>query len=258
MKGSIKLSIFDGKRPYEMGVVSEEVEISWAELPELITRTAYAPSVFGRTPSTSKSSGPRRCNESFVGMDLLVLDVDYGGLPDGGPLIEDAAEVFKGFSAVIAPTKNHRKPKKVKGGQTIACDRYRVIIPLSRSINRLEDFEATWQSAFEKWPFIDTQCKDAARYYDPSESVAHILEGNPFPVVERAPVRPRSSSLPELVRPQTQDEHDTFSHPSISGRGLPLSKRTNQFLTNPPHTGWRQELVAATYDAKQQGWEKEE
>ena len=248
---SIRLSVFHGTMPTQMSFVNEDVEVIWEDVPQLVTRTAYSPSLFKER---------HRLNKNFLSADALVLDVDNGGLSNGGPSIEQAPEIFKGFRAIIAPTKNHQKEKRTKTEIKPACNRYRVIIPLSRSIDKSEDFRATRQRAFERWPFID-DCRDEARYYAPSRSIAHLLEGEPFPVFnaeEAQTVKRSSSESPTSGRPQDKGESGPFPESVIPGRGLPLFRETNQFISNPPRTGWRHALVKATLNAKQQEWNKDE
>ena len=91
--------------------------------------------------------------------DLIILDID------DGLTIDEAKKVFMQFDYIIATTKSHQKEKNNK-----VCDRFRVILPTDKSIhlNKLE-YSKMMEEVYQDYPFVDTVCKDASRFYFPSK-----------------------------------------------------------------------------------------
>jgi RecA-family ATPase len=140
------------------------------ELAELATRTNWSPGLF--------ENGERK-TKNFLGEDVLGLDVD------GGITLERAQEVLRehGLAGALLPTKNHQQEKDRKP----ACDRFRVILPLSEPITNPGDHSATWNKAAKLFDAAaDQAAKDPARYFFRSKTVHVVVDGKPFSVV-RAP-----------------------------------------------------------------------
>lgn len=230
-----KISLFENDER-RTGNVNSVVELEWPQIGEVICREGWSPSGF----KSDADGKMRRRNGNFESVDLLVLDVD------GGCTLAEAEERFSGYAMIIATTRNHQKEKSRSSGQVIPpCDRFRVVIPLSRRILDRNEYFATWMSAKEKWPFIDDACKDVARFYYASTALVSNKVGAPFEVVSMAPSK--------------QASH-VSSHSTVSGnaRGS-LSKHTLNFIANgAPGGQWHASLFKATIDLKQNGFDKEE
>ncbi len=108
-------------------------------------------------------------DENWTGQDLLILDID-DGLP-----IQQALEKFKEYMAMIHTSASHQKDKK-----GVKCDRYRVIIPLTKRTSCTKDeYKDTMKLLSEKvYNFIDHKCVDAARiYFGAAHSEIYYTEG---------------------------------------------------------------------------------
>lgn len=223
-----KISIFSGKNANQTAIASDTPEVSWNELGQLITTSLWAPGTFTDNHRTIKN---------FEQMTVLGLDID------GGCSIQDARNIFRDYTYIIAPSRNHQKEKVLKSGKVLPpCDRFRILIPLSEPIVTDDDFKATWHQALALCPDLDPACKDSSRFYYPSTSILFTNDGETFPVSKAKP------KLEKAVEVSLAKE----------GANLPLSKRTRKFLeSGAPDGQWHVELVAACMDLKQQKWSKE-
>jgi hypothetical protein len=127
-------------------VKAEEVRAEdFDEMIHVILYHDWSPSIFKNN---------YRKKENFESTNMMVLDID------SGPTYDEAQLLFKEYDYLITTTRNHRK---LKNG--IVCDRYRVILKLESQISDNFTFDATWQSLYDKFPFIDKACKDSSRMY---------------------------------------------------------------------------------------------
>lgn len=171
-----------------------------------------------------------RNKENFLQTELIGLDFDEG------VTLEEAEELLKDYTFVIAPTKSHQKEKNGK-----VFDRFRVILFLSEPITDNEVYEATWFSLYEKFPKIDKACKDSCRYFDPSTSVYKFNSKG----LRVDPVQPKPKEKTEAVE----------ISPDQKGK---LGKRTLEFLALGAAPGQRHnELFAAARDAHQNLYSKD-
>ena len=97
--------------------------------------------------------------------DMIILDID------DGKSIEEARVIFEPFDYIIATTKSHRKEKN-----GVVCDRFRVLLPTETPI-KLDKFQYSkmMEEVYKDYPFVDTVCKDASRFYFPSKDSTIIM-----------------------------------------------------------------------------------
>lgn len=126
--------------------------------------------------STFKDGYRNKAN--FIQTGAIGLDFDEG------LSLAEAEEVFKDYLHIIAPTRSHRIEKNGK-----VEDRFRVVLFLSDIIQDSDVFEATWYSLKEKWPWLDKACKDASRFFYPSQFV-YSISGTGLTIAAVAP-KPR-------------------------------------------------------------------
>lgn len=121
----------------------EVVEIENDEqLIEVVTSFAFSPFVFKKA----------RLQEDFVSTDFLVIDIDSGmTIPEAEAKVEELK-----ITCLCIPTTSHRPE----------AHRFRLIMPLSRTIYKLDEFIASMQKLVESFPSADPSCvTDSARYY---------------------------------------------------------------------------------------------
>ena len=222
------------------------MELTIAEIAAFVTKSGWSPSVFKEITTADGDRRMKRGNDFIEEIQVLALDVD------GGCTLKEASVRFTGYQAVIATTRNHQKPKLKKSGDTIpACDRFRVIIPLSVPIRSDEHFKQVWAEAFGKWPFIDQACKDVARFFYPSREVVKILEGIPFEVKPYEPSQLPNESSTKMWRQVSSNDRG----PRIRGK---LSLATLEFIRMGAQPGeWHATLVKAAFDYKQNCYPKD-
>lgn len=148
-------------RPY----LPEVVEVDTDEaLLEVVTSFAWSPFIFKQA----------RLKDDFVSTDFLVLDID-----DGLKLTDAEARIIEaGYACLAVPTTSHTPEKH----------RYRLIFPLSRTITKVEEFEASILDLMEAFPESDPACKDYARaFYGSTQDDGFWLDGDLLAPTEAAP-----------------------------------------------------------------------
>ena len=118
----------------------------------------YSPFIYENNYRLEKNSKLEECN-------TIMLDFD------DGLTIEEARELFKDYTHIIATTKSHQKEKN---GYT--CDRFRLILPLEENLDTtIEEYKQTMAFLILKYG-NDKACKDIARFYygyENSEVIVH-------------------------------------------------------------------------------------
>ena len=145
----------------------------------------------------------RRHMNNYVFCQLAALDFD-----EGKPSLEamvDWLEV-RGHPHILMTTKSHQKEKVKPSGKIDApCDRYRLILPLDKPLNK-EPKRFQWQmKQFRKtWPHVDKSCCDAARFYWPCKDLVSASAKGDLFCVKNAPtlrvLEEREKSLGEKDR----------------------------------------------------------
>jgi len=137
-KDEKKKEAFKCSSPHKPSVI--EVN-SHEELMNILLHNAWSPSLF---------KGYRN-NNNFISTDFMTLDIDEG------LTIETASDRCIEFNLdhIIMTSPSHKSE----------AHRFRLIIPLSKSITNQETFEATWNYLYGLFPEIDIACKDLARFY---------------------------------------------------------------------------------------------
>lgn len=144
-------------------VVGEAVEVSsMSDLNEIVSKQCWSAGLFADN---------KRLNDTFIGCDIIGLDVD------GGCTLVEAMEKFKGYQHAISTTRNHQKEKVVGKTTKPACDRFRVILLLDKPIVTEREYTLTWRSLQRAFPFIDKATPDAARFFFPSSFVSKVDTG---------------------------------------------------------------------------------
>lgn len=190
----------------------EIVEINTEEdLISIVTSTGWSPSIF---------SGFRH-NDNFVSTDFMSLDIDSG-------LTIDEAEkrVQKlGLACLCLPSPSH----------TSEAHRFRLIIPLAKTIYNPEDFEATWNWLHEQFPELDKQCSDLARWYAPSRIDDGFWQDGDFLVPKKAPEKQIASHFSEALVEVPDDLKDIVK--LLYGKERETIPEAVEFFLTNAHTG---------------------
>lgn len=132
------------------------------ELINIITKMAWSPMVFETY----------RRESDFIKTDLIAFDIDEG------MTIDEAYNVVEelGLAALCMPSTSH----------TDEHHKFRLIFPLSRSINNIDEYKETYLKLAEYFP-VDPQCKDACRFYFGSTDIDGFwIDGELF-----TPIKPK-------------------------------------------------------------------
>lgn len=100
--------------------------------------------------------------DNFESSSFLALDFDT----PGEETMEEINHSLQDHKRIIATTKSHNI---LKNG--IVCDRFRLIIPFTKTITDYKTYKYTYQRALDKYPWADKSCTDGARFFFPSKEV---------------------------------------------------------------------------------------
>ena len=200
-------------------------------LAHLIIQCNWSPGVF--------RNGHRNL-ENFERMDVIALDFD------AGITVKDAIKRLKqqNFSYILGTSRNHQKEKVKKSGKVLpACDRFRVVFPLSGPISSDADYKATFQKLREVFPEADSQCSDASRFFYPCKDIVKIRKrGNKVAPQKFVALEPKAKSISNMV--------DGYL-------GSP-SKATLKFIAlGAPDGEWNGALFKAAKDLMEQGYDED-
>lgn len=173
-----------------------------------------------------------RHGDNWLRCDVFAIDIDEGCT------IEEAKQLFKEYNYAILTSKSHQIEKN-----GVVCDRFRVIIPLTESIFDKEIYKNTWYSFSNRFPFIDQQCKDFARFYYKSKDLLYVNQGKTLdPVLES--ILPKVYEKPKLELKLTKGK---------------LSRYTMEFIVEGAKSGKRNiACFKAAKDFQEQGYTIEE
>jgi hypothetical protein len=169
------------------------------ELAELACKSNISLSVF--------KDGKRNL-DSFISTEMIGLDIDND--KEGTPSIsvDEATEIFKNHSHVILATRNHNVEKN-----GVVAERFRVILFLEYPITSVNDYYATWHKIKDACPWIDSQCKDASRFWYQHKEVLSVQETG------------ASVQVTKYVEPEKKE-----TRPALPGERGTLGKETLKFL----------------------------
>jgi hypothetical protein len=130
------------------------------DIAELSVRHVWSPCVW---------KNGYRLARNFAGCAVGVLDFD-----SGKPSLSEACAAIE-CNHIVITTKSHQVEKVTATRITPPCDRYRIILPLSRQM-ALENSRYKWQMAYlhRKFPGADRSCIDTARYYWPGTKIISV------------------------------------------------------------------------------------
>lgn len=177
--------------------------------------------------------------DNFQSAEAIGLDFD------AGLSLAEAKAQFAPYRHIIAVSRNHQKVKHPgEPSELPACDRFRVILFLSRPITSRAEYAATWDTLARRYPDADPQCKDASRMFFPSPSIASVSKDG----LRVDPV----DAIQDTIQ---------ASNAALKGSGTygSLGVSTMRFLTEGAAPGeWNGALYKAARDMYQQGISQEE
>lgn len=223
----MRLSIFPAANPHPRSKEEKNVEafkFSAPYLPEvrnfdnedeligLVTDHCWSPFIF---------SGKRHA-DNFVSCDLLVYDIDEG-------LSIDAAKAKVeelGLACLCLPSPSH----------TEEDHRFRLILPLARSIFNAEDYQETWKTGAAFFGVVDEQCKDIARaYFGSTMEDGFWNEGELFEPIAATPVKKVDSRANNVLLPVGGDIKEMVQQ--IYGEERKVVPEAVDFFLRNAHTG---------------------
>lgn len=125
--------------------------------------------------SACKFKDNYRKDENYLGCeDVLILDID------DNCTIEKAKEIFKNYEYWIITSRNHQKLKNDK-----VCDRFRIFFLLEESLNDSNIREIFINNVMERYPFVDSSCRNRSRFYyaSPGDAICLYNKGSKFKII---------------------------------------------------------------------------
>lgn len=138
---------------------------NWTDVHKITCQFEYSAACF---------KGGKRNNSSAKGVSLIILDFDEG------LSLKQGIELFSSYKSLIVTTKSHQVDK-----HGIATDRFRVILPLDRSIIDMTYYGKLMRIITRHFN-SDIACTDAARYYSPNpEQLVHYSSSEAYFDIEK-------------------------------------------------------------------------
>jgi hypothetical protein len=138
-----KISTYEGDLPFQAQIVENEIECPLFDIAEAFTKTRWSRGSFSyienyKTPKGELlATGKYRSIDTFVSMHLLVYDHD-----EGLTLLEASSLLGNmGVAHYLVPARCHQK----RMGKKPPCDRFRIVMPLSREITSKEEYYVMWK-----------------------------------------------------------------------------------------------------------------
>ena len=203
------------------------VEINTEEdLISFITSYAWSPSVFSGS----------RLDENFLYADFMTLDVD-----EGLTIQESEKRIQQlGLACLCLPSPSHTESKH----------KFRLIFPLAKTILNPDDFNETWNWLSEKFPELDRQCSDTARYYCPSKMDDGFWQDGDLLVPKKPKQLIQSNNIineTQVIVPEELNDIVKF----LYGKERDTIPEAVEFFLTNAHTGlpglWINSLNAAVF-----------
>lgn len=130
----------------------------------------------------------KRSGKNFLSCGYLALDFDNGqwSLKDAENWLKD-----NNYRGIIGTTKSHQLPKIKASGETApSCDRFRVVVPLSKVVTDKNLYTFMMREVMARLP-CDESCKDTGRFFWPCVNIVTVYPGDTlYAVPESAPSEP--------------------------------------------------------------------
>ena len=174
MQANVTLSLFSSdSNPAKNKTVDSTLTTEWDKLPEILISRNWSPAIF---ENKARNLANYKQHPSLFAFDI-----------DEGMTLLEAKEKFKDHCCIIYTSRNHQKIKhQGQPAEKPACDRFRVVFKLSEPILSDEDFKATWDAYFDKYP-LDKQTRSSSMFFFKGvEVVFNNPSGKPLQVVKSA------------------------------------------------------------------------
>lgn len=131
--------------------------VEFSDIPQMATS--------GSCYCACKLKNNYRADNNFDGsVDVLIIDIDEDCT------IEQAKVLFKRYEFFIITSKSHQKEKN-----GIVCDRFRIFFKLDKTINIRQEMEEIYSLFIDKYPFVDTSCRNVSRFFYSSPFEAEVI-----------------------------------------------------------------------------------
>jgi hypothetical protein len=208
------------------------------QLVQSITTYAWSPFIFKNN---------KRLADNFISCDLLVYDIDEG-------LTIDACEAIitkEKLCCLCLPSPSH----------TPENQRFRVVLPLARTITSPQVYEDTWFEGAKLFGVVDEQCKDRARFFfSCTTDDGFWLEGDFFNPIVKAPADVVNYTPSQTYMIEVTEDIDKLVQDIYGEKRNKIPEAVDFFLKNA-HTGlkgkWVNSLNAAVFSLALSGVDEE-
>lgn len=194
--------------------MSEQEITSLQQFNIILLSCVWSPIVF---------AGGVRKAENFKTCDYLGLDIDEGWT------VQDAISWVKrlNLSAIIGASKSHQKPKKQPSGKALpARDRFRIVIPFSRTIKNVTEYKAIVTEIQKDIP-ADRACKGGAQFFYPCREILYTHIGEKLEIPAESEIVRSYEGLPpkdEIAAIQA-GMMPVWMLTALRGQGAPVGMR---------------------------------
>ncbi len=154
-KNKFIVSLFPGEYDPAVARVKSEEQVSFEQLSEIITKKTYC---------LIKFKKKYRNEKNFESSEVVGIDYDKNKTLEWG--VNRVKSL--GLSSIVGTTRSHQK---LKNGEV--CDRYRILVKLSKPITDVDQYRQTVAEVLKAFPGADPSPKDAARLFFPCKEIIY-------------------------------------------------------------------------------------
>lgn len=237
----MKISIFESVNPLPKSKEEKNLQSKKAsqckvvdilnddQLVQTVCKYAWSPFVFDKN---------KRLADNFISCDLLVYDIDEG------LTIDEAEQIVSQnkLCCLCLPSPSH----------TPENPRFRIVLPLARTITNAEVYQETWRKGAELFGVVDEQCKDLARFFFSCTSDDGFwIEGDFFnPVTPKLEQTSNTYTQSQTYMVTVTEDLEELTTQIYGEKRDKIPEAVHFFLTNA-HTGlpgkWNSSLNAFVF-----------
>ncbi len=148
----------------------------WFDTRDPVTRSNFAKLITSKVWSPCVWGG-KRLKRNFISCHYLTLDFDEGfTLAQAEKWLQT-----NNFAGILGTSKSHQKDKVTPSGKVQpACDRFRLVVPFTKALTDLDEYEINMAAVMESLP-CDPSCKDGARFFYPCKEIVFSQQGGHYP-----------------------------------------------------------------------------
>ena len=187
-------------------------DVTFDDIPDMVTS--------GLNYCACRLKDEYRLDNNFDGaVDVLIIDVDESCT------IDMAQKIFSKYTYYLITSKSHQKLKN-----DVVCDRFRLFIPLDKTIHIREKMEEVYGRFIDKCDFIDTSCRNVSRFFYASPNDAIIIHNKGIKYSTNTPHIEQDIPIPKPQTPKPLPNQE-FTYKTWMGKQIKILKEVDENIT---------------------------